>query len=132
VAIALGPGIDGPWWKTAKPYQPTSPDWEAHVIGCSGAIRIDGDGDGRWSSPRDYAERLVAAAGGDLSKLLASLTDYDESTAAQAAHLSQQAGKSLLAPESSELLKTAPEHVQRGFADYLRAWRESELARAMP
>ena len=27
VAIALGPGIDGLHWKTAKPYQPDSPDW---------------------------------------------------------------------------------------------------------
>jgi hypothetical protein len=132
VAIALGPGIDGPWWKTAKAYQPTSPDWEAHVIGCSGAIRLDGDGDGRWSSPRDYAERAVAAAGGDLMKLIAELQPFDEATAAQGAHLFQGSGKSLQSPESSELLKAAPEHVQRGFSDYLRAWRESELARAVP
>src|SRR5262249_13890947 len=27
VAIAIGQGIDQPYWKTAKPYQPTSPDW---------------------------------------------------------------------------------------------------------
>ncbi|HEX5102588.1 MAG TPA: CehA/McbA family metallohydrolase, partial [Pirellulaceae bacterium] len=132
VAVALGPGIDGPWWKTAKPYQPTSPDWEAHLIGCSGAIRLDGDGDGRWSSPRDYAQQAVAASGGDLKELVQSLGGYDEATAAQAAHLYQQTGKSLVAPESSEILKTAPEHVQRGFADYFKAWRESELARAEP
>jgi hypothetical protein len=130
VAIALGPGIDGPWWKTAKAYQPTSPDWEAHVIGCSGAIRMDGDGDGRWSSPRDYAERAVAAAEGDLAKLLAGLAPFDEATASQAAHLFQKSGKSLLSDESSELLKSASEQVQRGFGDYLRAWRECEVARA--
>ena len=129
VAIALGPGIDGPWWKTAKPYQPTTPDWEAHVIGCSGAIRLDGDGDGRWSSPRDYAARHFAASAGDLTKLVASLATYDEATAAQAAHLFQVSGKSLLAEESSEILKNAPEHVQRGWGDYLRAWRECEAAR---
>jgi hypothetical protein len=132
VAIALGPGIDGPWWKTAKAYQPTSPDWEAHVIGCSGAIRVDGDGDGRWSSPRDYAERALAAAGGDLSKLISLLVDYDEATAAQAAHLFQRSGKSLVAAESSEILKSAPEHVREGFAKYLQAWRKSELERAEP
>jgi hypothetical protein len=102
------------------------------VIGCSGAIRVDGDGDGRWSSPREYAERAVAASGGDLAKLLAGLERFDEATAVQAAHLFQRAGKSLQSPESSELLRAAPEHVQRGFADYLRAWRESELARAQP
>jgi hypothetical protein len=132
VAIAWGQGIDGPWWRTAKPYQPTSPDGSTWVIGCSGAIRVDGDGDGRWSSPREYAERAVAASGGDLAKLLAGLERFDEATAVQAAHLFQRAGKSLQSPESSELLRAAPEHVQRGFADYLRAWRESELARAQP
>ena len=132
VAIALGPGVDGPWWKTARPYQPTSPDWEPHVIGCSGAIRLDGDGDGRWSSPRDYAERLVAAAGGDLAKLIAGLAPYDEATTSQAAHLFQKSGKSLVTDESSEILKTAPEQVQGGFANFLRAWRESERARAEP
>jgi len=132
VAIALGPGVSGPWWKTAKAYQPTSPDWEARVIGCSGAIRLDGDGDGRWSSPRDYAERALAAAEGDLAKLLAGLAPFDEATAAQAAHLIQRSGKSLQSPESSELLKAAPEHVPRGFADYLRAWRESERERVQP
>jgi hypothetical protein len=130
VAIALGPGVDGPWWSTARPYQPTSPDWEPHVIGCSGAIRLDGDGDGRWSSPRDYAERLVAAAGGDWSKLVESLADYDEATAAQTAYLFQRGGKSLMDVQSSETLKAAPEHVREGFAKFLQAWRESELERA--
>ena len=130
VAIALGPGIDGPWWKTAKAYQPTSPEWEAHVIGCSGAVRLDGDGDGRWSSPRDYAERAIADSAGDLAKLLSSLAAYDEATAVQAAHLFQKSGKSLITDESSDLLERAPEQVRRGFSDYLRAWRECEAARA--
>jgi hypothetical protein len=132
VAIALGPGIDGPWWKTAKPYQPTSSDGETWVLGCSGTIRVDGDGDGRWSSPRDYAQRLVAGAGGDLSKLVAGLAGYDEATAAQAAHLFQRSGKSLVDATSSEILKSAPEQVREGIAKYLQAWRESERARAEP
>lgn len=132
VAIALGPGIDGPWWKTARPYQPTSPDWKAQVIGCSGAVRLDGDGDGRWSSPRDNAQRLVKEAGDDLARLAESLGPYDEATAAQAAHLVQTSGKSLLAEENAAIVKTAPDHVQRGFRDYLDAWRECEQARAAP
>lgn len=47
VAIATGTGIDGPWWPMAKPYQPTSPEFEARAFGCSGAVWIDGDGDGK-------------------------------------------------------------------------------------
>ena len=50
VAIALGKGIDGPYWPTAKPYQPTSPDWEPRTLGVSGAVWLDGDGDGRRTS----------------------------------------------------------------------------------
>ncbi len=47
VAIATGPGIDGPWWPMAKPYQPTSPEFSTQTFGCSGAVWIDGDGDGK-------------------------------------------------------------------------------------
>ncbi len=47
VAIATGPGVEGPWWRMAKPYQPTSPDFVPQAFGCSGAVWIDGDGDGK-------------------------------------------------------------------------------------
>lgn len=107
VAVALGPGIAGPYWRTARPYQPTSPEWQPYTLACSGAVRVDADGDGRWTSARGYAEPLVAAAFGDATKLLASLATYDEATAAQAAHLYRLAGKSLLADEFSLPLKTA-------------------------
>ncbi len=130
VAIAVGPGIDGPYWKTAKPYQPTSPDWEPHVIGASGAVWLDADGDGRRTAAFDYAQRLVGASQGDLPRLIALLADYDEAVAAQAAHLLQSAGRSLLADESQALLKTAAGQVQTGFRTYLDAWRENEIARA--
>lgn len=38
VAIAMGPGIEGPYWRTAKPYQPDTPDPTTYVIGASGAV----------------------------------------------------------------------------------------------
>ncbi len=38
VAIALGPGVDGLYWRTAKPYQPDSPYWNPQVAGASGAV----------------------------------------------------------------------------------------------
>ncbi|HZL91795.1 MAG TPA: CehA/McbA family metallohydrolase, partial [Pirellulaceae bacterium] len=87
VAIAQGPGINGLFWKTAKPYQPTSPGFQSQVIGTSGAVWIDADGDGRRTPAFDYAQRLVAASDGNLSALLKALADYDEAVAAQAAHL---------------------------------------------
>jgi hypothetical protein len=131
VAIATGPGIDGLYWKTAKPYQPTSPEWQALVIGCSGAVWLDVDGDGRRTPAVDYARRLVPAAG-DLATLLANLADYDEAVAAQTAHLWQESGHKLLSPVAQDALRQAAPVVQRGVQAYLDAWRASQIARSEP
>lgn len=130
VAIALGPGIKGLYWPTAKPYQPTSPDWNSQVIGASGAVWLDVDGDGRRTPAYEYAKAAVAESGGDFSKLLSRLAKYDEAVAAQAAHQWQQAGKSLLADDARAALKTAEPKVIRGIRVYLDAWRENQGARA--
>jgi hypothetical protein len=132
VAIAIGPGIDGPWWKTAKPYQPESPDWQPHVIGCSGAVWLDADGDGRPTAAFDYAQRAYAACDGDLGKLVAALIEYDAATAAQGARLFHAAGGSLTSAESQVVLQAAEPAVQTGFRRYLEAWRDNEVARAAP
>jgi hypothetical protein len=129
VAIALGPGIDGPYWKTAKPYQPASPDWEPHVVGCSGAVWLDADGDGRRTAAFDYAQRLFLSSGDDLSKLATSLRDYDEAVAAQAAHLFQSSKGTLLAEESHAIVQHGSPAVQAGFNAYLKAWQENQRAR---
>ncbi len=130
VAIASGPGVDGLYWKTAKPYQPTSPDWDAKVIGCSGAVWLDIDGDGKRASAYDYASKLFANSKGDLEKLAKLLSDYDEAVAAQAAHLYQSSGKSLLTSESQASLKGADTKTLAGFRAYIDAWRENQAARA--
>ena len=132
VAIATGPGIDGLYWRTAKPYQPTSPDWEARTIGYSGEVWLDVDGDGRRTSARDYAERLVAAAGHDWVKLVASLSNYDDAVAAQAAHLVRVSGTSLQSEPLRSALKGGREMTLAGFHAYAEAWRENEIARAKP
>jgi hypothetical protein len=128
--IATGPGIDGPYWKTAKAYQPTSPDWTPRVLSCSGAVWLDADGDGRRTAAYDYAKRMHEAAKGDLVKLVASLAGYDRATASQAAHLVQSSGTSLLADESQAVWTKASPAVQAGFRAYLEAWRENQMARA--
>jgi hypothetical protein len=128
VAIALGQGVDGPFWATAKPYQPTSPDWQPYTLGVSGAVWFDADGDGGHTPARKYAERALAAAGGDPAKLVAALGDYDAPIASQAAHLYRAAGGSLTAEPLVEALKTVPPAVAEGFRAYREAWRENELA----
>jgi len=128
VAIALGKGIDGPHWATAKPYQPTSPDWQPQTLGISGAVWIDGDGDQRHTPARQYAQRAVAAAAGDPAKLVAGLATYDAPIAAQAASLWRSVGNSLTAEPLLAELKSAPPAVAEGFRAYREAWRENELA----
>jgi hypothetical protein len=48
VGIASGPGITGPFWELARPYQPTSRTWQPRVWGATNPIKIDGDGDGEF------------------------------------------------------------------------------------
>lgn len=130
VAIAIGPGIDQPFWKTAKPYQPKSPDWKPHVIGCSGAVRFDADGDGEFRSAHSYAAEICTASDGDLSTALKSLADFDEATAIQAAHLLQSAGTLLIDPSHQTAIRNSAPQTRRGIHQYLTAWRETEMARA--
>ena len=129
VAIATGPGVNGLYWKTAKPYQPTSPDWTASVLGASGAVWLDVDGDGRRTPAIDYARPLVAAHQEDLPALLAVLADYDAAVGIQAAHLWQGSGNSWTSANSQAALQAAAPQVQRGIREFLEAARDNEIAR---
>ena len=128
VAIASGLGIDGLFWKTAKPYQPLSTTWEARTIGCSGAIWLDVDGDGRPTPAVVYAQRAIDRST-DLSSLLEQIAHFDQAVAAQAAYLWQKRGNSLSSRESQESLTKASPDVRTGFHAFLEAWRENERAR---
>lgn len=135
VAIATGPGITGPFWKTALPYQPTSPDFEPTSLGCSGAVWLDIDGDGRRSSARDYAEFAVGSSGGNIDTLLEKLATYDEATASQAAFVfHRQSGldqqNPFLNPDIQATVRKAASHVQNGIQNYVDAWRRNLIAAA--
>jgi hypothetical protein len=134
VAIAVGPGIDGSYWRTAKPYQPTSPDWTPTSIGCSGAVWIDGDGDGKRSAAHAYARLAYKQAEGDLKELLAQLGEFDSATAAQGAFLYQRARQTgaptLNSPVAEQIIARSEKHVQRGIRRYMKAWRENQIAAA--
>ncbi|MDA1163022.1 MAG: CehA/McbA family metallohydrolase [Planctomycetota bacterium] len=135
VAIATGPGITGPHWKTALPYQPTSPDFEPTSLGCSGAVWLDVDGDGRRSSARDYAEYVNGASGEKIDALLEKLERYDEATAAQAAFVfHRQTGLDkqnlFLSSDVQTIVRGASPHVRNGIQKYVDAWRRSQIAAA--
>lgn len=135
VAVATGPGIDQPWWRTAKPYQPTSPDSQTQVFACSGAVWIDADRDRKANPARQYAEQLIETFGGDQQELLAKLNRFDAAVATQAAFLlhrqqQQTSGKQSTPPlTAAELPETATKPVRHGFQRYFDAWRRTETAR---
>lgn len=129
VAIAMGPGIDSLHWKTAKPYQPDTIEPGTRVLGCSGAVWLDVDGDGMRSSARSYAEQAFTQADGKVDGLFQELVGYDEAVAAQAASLLEASGQSLLDSSIQSVLAQADPTTQRGFKRFLDAWRVGQLAK---
>jgi hypothetical protein len=128
VAIALGPGIEKPYWRTAKPYQPMSIDPTTHVLGASGMVWIDVDGDGKPTAAREYAERLLQESDGDLVRLMELLAEFDEAVAAQAAHLFRTSGGDLRSSAAQTAIEQAAPAAKAGIQRYLDAWRKSEIA----
>lgn len=129
VAIATGPGVSLPYWATAKPYQPTSASCEPRVMGCSGAVWIDGDDDGIRSSALDYARRAWEAADGDWQSLVRALDKFDPAVSVQVAGIAQQHGEQLLQDSPQAALRGASPPVQQAFREYLEAWRDSQQPR---
>jgi hypothetical protein len=127
--LALGPGIRHPSWPIAQPYQPDSPEWTPKILSFTGAIRVDADGDGVFSSARDIAERAFKDSAGDFSRLIEALASCDEAVAIQAAALWQSKHGSLLDDSIRSQWMAASRECRAGFARYVRAWRQSEIAR---
>ena len=123
VAIASGPGVTELYWPIARPYQPTSPKVQRRVIGATGAVWIDADGDGQRTSAFIYAQRLLKTHGPQ--KVIAALADHDEAVAVQTASLLNAQGIKL----DLDAARKAGDHVERGFQAFAEAWRDSEVAR---
>jgi hypothetical protein len=118
VAIATGPGVREPYWPISRPYQPTRGDWDPRLIGSTSPIRIDGDADGRYSSPADYARRVVEANATNPEQLLTALAAYDAATSVQAASLCRWKGLDLAATPFRRAIENAPPQVRHGFVAY--------------
>jgi hypothetical protein len=121
VLVALGPGVTGAHWKTARPYQPTDPRFEPHTLGISGAIWLDVDGDGRGTAAREIAGRAWALSGGELSPLLdrLELAGVDAAVAAQAAWWCTEAGVDLETAEARRSWQSRSVTLRLGFERYL-------------
>jgi hypothetical protein len=130
VAVATGPGVTELYWPIAKSYQPTSRAAERWVIGVTGAVWLDGDGDGKRTSAYEYARRLCDASGPKAADVVQALADCDEAVAAQAAGLLQARGVSTTDPAIREAARKAGPQIERGFEAFAQAWRESQVARS--
>jgi len=132
VAIATGPGVSGLFWPMARPYQPVTRDGSKTAIGCSGAVWLDIDGDGKPTSARETAQRMVKAANRNWTECVASLRQCDAAVAAQVAHLMWHAGVPFESDYIVSPLAGSSKAVQSGFKEYQQSIRESQIAKGRP
>ncbi|HWB12687.1 MAG TPA: CehA/McbA family metallohydrolase [Pirellulales bacterium] len=128
VVVAIGPGVSNPYWPTAKPYQPDSPEWAPYTLGVTGAVYIDADDTAGYTSPRAYALELARQAAGDIKRLASLLADYDEAVTVQAAAVLHQRGE-LTDSTVKALLGESSSRVRAAVARYLDALRQGERRR---
>jgi hypothetical protein len=115
VAIATGPGTRAPFWEIPRPYQPSSPVFESRVIGSTNPIWVDGDGDGKFSPARLYAQVLVKRVGLEPGPLVAALANYDEAVAVQAARVCQDNGRDIRSAEYAKAFQSGTDAVKNAF-----------------
>lgn len=128
VALAEGDPVQQPYWPVAKPYQPVSPEWNPQMVGLSGAVWVDADGDGRRTTALDYAQRLMNDQP-TLDQLFSRLDDGDETLAVMVADLLEEQGTPPTDSELRERVANSSPEVQRGFHRFESAWRQSQQAR---
>jgi hypothetical protein len=119
IAVATGPGIRAPFWESPRSYQPTSRKHVPLVQGATNPIWIDGDGDGKFTAARGYAQRLVKIHSRDLPKLFAALEPFDQAVAEQAAELLVAAGQDVRNARFREHLISATPATLAGFTAFI-------------
>ena len=129
-AAATGQSDAFPFHPIARTYQPVTPDWKPYLFGSTGAVRIDGDLDGKWSSPREQATLLADSVEDSLDAIFDKLEKYDQAVATQAASVLDSRGVEIGSKQALLKLATRPGQVRRGYQAYLDARRRSREARA--
>ncbi len=118
IAMATGPGITEPFWESPRPYQPTSKKHDPRVQGATNPIFVDGDGDGKYTSPRIQAQRLFSKHKGNIDLLLGSLRPLDQAVATQLAGLMHDAGHDLRGPNIQKRIAKI-DAAKTGFAAFV-------------
>ena len=126
VAVAQGSGVHLPFWPIVKPFQPITTRWSPYTIGCSGAVKVDGDKDGRFTTANGYAKMLVAKNSSNLGGLIKSLSQFDEAVSTQVAAILHSKGIDPASAEITKSLSTASSVTRTGFLKYTNAVKESK------
>jgi hypothetical protein len=129
VAIVTGPGIEETYWRCAKPYQPTTSHWRSRVFGCSGAVWLDRDANGKRNSAREYAAEIIVRERGDLGAMVAALQEYDRAVAIQVFSSLNQRGVELARAEVVQILDSATEPVKDAYRSVMLELRNHALSR---
>ena len=87
------------------------------MIGATNPIFIDADGDGKYTSPYEYARRIVQESNGSLEIVLQKCARFDETVAVQCASLLREKGVDLKAA-AGKIDDSAPQ-VRQGFLAYI-------------
>jgi hypothetical protein len=119
-AVAVGAGVEAPYWPMAKPYQPTSTGFTPSSLGLSGAVFVDVDGNGRFDSPFTQAERLLSD-NPSLEALARRLRGLDGVVATQVASLLRARDPAGFAVALARLASRLPASAARGLASYRAA-----------
>jgi len=120
VVIASGPGVTDASWAIARPYQPTTPTWQPVVFGLTAPIFVDADGDGVFTSAREYAQRLVDSHAA-LPDLLAALAGHDAVVSSHVAELLEARSVALDGEAARSAIASAVPEVRNGIAAYIAA-----------
>lgn len=124
VAIASGPAVSEPYWAIPRPYQPSSTAWQPRLMGATNPVWADADGDGNFTSAREYARVIVERCESRLLDVIPALSGFDSMIAAQAASLCRLDLITLRSEPVSEALAKASEDVRVGFNSYVGALPE--------
>ncbi|MGZ8559763.1 MAG: CehA/McbA family metallohydrolase, partial [Chitinophagaceae bacterium] len=127
VAIAEGPYDYLPFWPLVKPFQPASTKWTPVVIGSTGAVWIDTDGDGLRTCAFQNAKVIWQKSKGNINTFIRLLNSFDEATAVQAASILMEKGWSLEEPGLKKALSIANPGVKKGFQNFLDEWTKTKF-----
>ena len=122
-AAATGLSNAFPFHPIARTYQPVTPDWEPYIFGSSGAVWVDGDGDGKPTSARRHAAWIADGVEDALEAVIGKLASCDEAVAAQAASVLDDRGVDIESAKARRRIEGGSEAVRLGFRSYLEAKR---------